>query len=136
MFHVTTSLCRRCNVVHAGRRVLCLECIKAADSMQMLLDRARIATAMYSDMVDATPPDLVERWGAVLDVDAQVATMSQAITFRKRLDLTAQTADAFGLLAQLFIQYRERCEDVDAYARLLWTIDHERAVTFDRLRGV
>lgn len=136
MFYVLTSMCRRCNVVHVGRRVLCVECIQHDDSMQMLLDRARIATAMYSDMIDATPPDLVKRWETVLDADTRVTSMSEAITFRKRLELTAKTADAFGLLAQLFIQYREQCADVDDYARLLWTIDHERAVQFDTLRGV
>lgn len=136
MFYVLTSLCRRCTVVHAGRRVLCVECMRADDSMQLLLDRARIATAMYSDMVDATPPDLVKRWETVLDADAAVTSMSEAITFRKRLELTAKTPDAFGLLTGLFIQYREQCEDIDAYARLLWTVDHQRAAEFDRLRGI
>lgn len=136
MFYVLTSLCRRCNVVHAGRRVLCMECMQLPDSMHMLLDRSRIATAMYTDMIDATPPDLVKRWETVLDADAAVTSMSEAITFRKRLELTAKTADTFGILTQLFIQYRERCEDVDAFARLLWVINHQRATQFDELRGV
>ena len=142
MFWVTTTACRICNARHCGQRVICTECFPNPDNGAVLLQRARIATAMYSDLIDTIPDDIRERWETVLDAAATVDSLpeykqpSAAIQLRKRLDLTAKTPDLFGILTQLYIQYREQCEDVDLYARLLWTIDHDKAAAFDSLRGI
>ena len=140
MFHVTTTNCRRCNAMYVGQRVMCVSCMTLPDTPQFLLDRARIATAMYSDMVEQLTAGDLERWGVVLDAAAAIEQLppmkqlSAAIQFRKRLDLTAKTPDLFGIITALYIQYMEHCTDVDLYARLLWTVDHQRAAEFDKVR--
>jgi len=141
MFHSTAMLCRFCGIKTVGRRVICLDCIGNDDVMPALLERAKIATAMYSDYVDILPPEEAQRWGVVLDHAAKIDTLprlnqtSAAIQFRKRLDLTAETADVFGICTGLYIRYREACHDVDAFGDLLWYVDAERAKRFDAMRN-
>lgn len=141
MFYVTTSYCRRCHIRHVGQRVICTECLKSrTDNGEYLLEQAWLATAMYSDMVSQLPEPEAQRWNVVLDhaasIDALPAyqQMAAAVQFRKRLDVTAKTADLFGIMTQLYIQYMERCTDVDLYERLLTTIDHQAAKMFHQLK--
>lgn len=129
MTNQITQHCRKCDSKYTGRRVLCTDCMGDWEGgFDWLLERSRLATGIYCDLVDSLDPAELARWDnvqtAYMEIEQTPLTSlrSERERFERRLDETVKFGGIIAALIQYWRVHLAVCRDVDDYILLGQTL--------------